>query len=398
MDELVRQLCTERDRKKIYKAISELKKLNPQLLSFLHILCLESQSPITKVILDCIYEISGIDTFKGTMTLTFGDVAESHVGMELIGDMAEHGFSLEDLTKASNYFKKNGYESIIIHLNKYLPSTSKDKDEQKFLDLAKTNPEYQAYVLVVRNGLEGLTKYNKKELATELLLYEWDTKILNEKKAIHAKKTGKSVETAIQNKTARHNLNFDDKGRPSNFSEGKGTTISFSDVAIIKEIRKNLRGIFGENANQLKCEGNKYYEPNGTGIGYHGDSERRKVIGVRIGRKMNLHYMWYFNDRPRGYNISFDLYPGDIYCMSEKSVGTDWKANLKKGWNKKRYTLRHAAGAPEYTSKTVKIKLEGETRDNEHSFIKLQNIYYKKKAGENEKKTCTKTDWELMYN
>jgi hypothetical protein len=50
------------------------------------------------------------------------------------------------------------------------------------------------------------------------------------------------------------------------------------------------------------------------------------------------------------------LNPGDIYCMSEKTVGTDWKANLSKGWINKRYTLRHAAGAPVYTTNTSKIK------------------------------------------
>ncbi len=54
--------------------------------------------------------------------------------------------------------------------------------------------------------------------------------------------------------------------------------------------------------------------------------------------------MWYYNFEPRGKNVSFVLNPGDIYCMSEKTVGTDWKANLSKGWINKRYTLRHAAG------------------------------------------------------
>jgi len=68
--------------------------------------------------------------------------------------------------------------------------------------------------------------------------------------------------------------------------------------------------------------------------------------------------MWYFNDRPRGHNVSFQLHPGDIYCMSEKTVGTDWRPNIEKGWQKKRYTLRHAAGAPEYTTDTAKIKVK----------------------------------------
>ena len=32
----------------------------------------------------------------------------------------------------------------------------------------------------------------------------------------------------------------------------------------------------------MKCESNYYYDINKTGIGYHGDSERRKVVVIRI--------------------------------------------------------------------------------------------------------------------
>jgi len=345
-----------------------------KLLSFLHYFSLYSDTQKSKLIYDYIHN-TYFAPFKGTITLTFGDVAESHVGMQKIGEMSEHGFSLTDIQRAERFFKKKGCETRIVHLNKYLPNEAKDEEEKQFLEIAKKDKEFQAYVLIIRNGLNVLeNKELTKELATEMLVYDWDKKMYNTKKKEE------------QNKNARHNLNFDDKSQISNFNEGKGTTVAWEDARVLKSVRSKLIHIFGKNAEGLKCEGNKYYDPTGTGIGYHGDSERRKVIGVRLGKKMNLHYMWYFNDRPRGYNISFQLNPGDIYCMSEKSVGTDWRPVSKKGWTKKRYTLRHAAGVSKYTTDTPTIKLDKKETIDE---ITLWNIQFK------QKKT---TVWKKMYN
>jgi hypothetical protein len=275
------------------------------------------------------------------MTLTFGEVAESHVGMQQIGTMAETGFSYNDIINASKYFESKGYKTIIIHLNKFLPTTVSDKEEQKFLDIAKTDESFQAYMLIIRNGVRDTVN-----ITTEMLLNEWDKKLYNKRRRI------------VQNKNARHNLNFDTYSQESNFPLGKGTTISWDDVPFLGDLRNKISESFGYVAKGLKCEGNKYYEPEKTGIGYHGDSERRKVIGVRLGKSMSLHFMWYYNSTPRGFNVSMTLNDGDIYCMSEKAVGTDWKADVSKGYKNKRYSLRHAAGAARYTKRTVKIRLE----------------------------------------
>ena len=40
--------------------------------------------------------------------------------------------------------------------------------------------------------------------------------------------------------------------------------------------------------------------------------------------------------------INIKLKDGDMYIMSEKAVGTDWK-------RRNIYTLRHSAGGPKYT-------------------------------------------------
>lgn len=374
------EICEEQNPEKLSKYI---KKLDPHLISMIHYICLQSPNKQGKLVAKCIRDLY-LNPFVGTMTLTFGDVAESHVGMQKLGKMADNGFTLKDLERAGKYFSKRGCESIIIHLNEFLPDKAKNKEEQEFLNQANEDDEFQAYVLIVRGGLKDIT--DSKELTTEMLIYDWDTKLYNERKK------------QVQQKNARHNLNFDEDNQNPDFSQGKGTTVAWKDVPILKQVKDKLVDVFGKNAEDLKCEGNKYYLPKGTGIGYHGDTERRKVIGVRLGKAMNLHFMWYYNDRPRGYNVSFTLQPGDLYCMSEKTVGTDWRPNAKRGWSKKRYTLRHAAGAAKYTTDTPKIKVEINKDLSKNPNISLGDIYYKKKAGVNDKKTGTKTEWELSYN
>ena len=73
------------------------------------------------------------------------------------------------------------------------------------------------------------------------------------------------------------------------------------------------------------------------GIGYHGDTERRLVVGARFGKPFPLAYRWYKNRQPVGDPISITLGHGDVYVMSAKAVGTDWKRSTI-------LTLRHAAG------------------------------------------------------
>ena len=178
-------------------------------------------------------------------------------------------------------------------------------------------------------------------------------------------------------------------GQEADFQAGKGTTIPWNEVNLLNDLRFQLIDSFGESAMDLKCEGNKYYAVSKTGIGYHGDSERRKVIGVRLGHAMSMHWMWFYNNEPRGLNVSITLQPGDIYAMSEKTVGTDWRPKRDMGWKSKRYTLRHAAGADKYTIKTPKIQIRDQYRVDEN--ITLGEIYYKpKKSKKNPNPVFTK--------
>ena len=73
---------------------------------------------------------------------------------------------------------------------------------------------------------------------------------------------------------------------------------------------------FGPKAKKLQAEGNKYFNKSKTGIGYHGDSERRKVVAWRLGEgkygdersKMPIHWQWYIKSRPVGKNMKCVLF------------------------------------------------------------------------------------------
>lgn len=219
---------------------------------------------LAKQIINCIRQTVLIP-FNGTITLTFGEVAESHVGMQKIGQ------------KAQKYFNSKGCKTILLHLNDFLPEKCNDKEENEKLKIAKNQKSYQAWILVAKKGIECLTGDKDGEnLLTEMLLFKSDSKLYNERRDI------------VQEKRARHNLNFSDKKQKADFTKGKGTTIPWGEVPILLDTKNSLIKAFGDKAKNLNCEGNLYYIPGKTGIGYHGDSERKKVIGTRFGGNIIL--------------------------------------------------------------------------------------------------------------
>lgn len=248
---------------------------------------------------------------NSTYTITFGDQGENHIGMQKVGSLAPEGFNLKDLLYAQDQFKKKGISSELIDLSTYLNGTG-----YKY--------EGEAYILIVRNGLNAiLDTYNSSDFFTEQKDLEKDTKALMKGKVV--------------NKKARYNLCFSTEPQEPNYEEGKGRIVSFKSVPLLQKVRSYLPDIIGIKGKDLIAEGNYYYDINSCYIGFHGDTERRKVIGIRTGISFPLHYQWFLQSLPIGPNIEFILNDADIYIMSEKAVGSDWK-------RKKILTLRHAAG------------------------------------------------------
>jgi hypothetical protein len=246
---------------------------------------------------------------QSTITLTFGDQAENHVGMQKIGQMAEHGLSYQDLVDAKVKFEK--IQCVC-----------------ELVDMTKNN--IPAYLLIVRNAL------NKMSCGADQLLEE-QNKLKKDTKAL--------MYGRVVNKIARHNLCFSDQSQEPDYSQGKGTIIAFSNVPHLNELKNRLQQYF-DQATNLTVEGNYYYDVSKCGISFHGDTERKIVIGVRLGHSMPLHFQWFYKSKPVGERYKFNLNHGDLYVMSEKAVGFDWK-------QKTMYTLRHAAGADKF----LEIKL-----------------------------------------
>jgi hypothetical protein len=252
------------------------------------------------------------------VTLTFGDMAENHVGMEQIGKLVApgQGFNYKDLAIIKENMAKIGCKSEFIKL-----------------ELAETQVD-DAYILIIRDGVSKIlatcSKWSDKDMLAEQISLNLDKQAY--------------MYGRIVNKHARWNLCFDYESRAPDYQNGKGTIIGYREVPITKTFYEQFSVFFGEKAQNLKGEGNYYYDITKCGIGFHGDSERRKVIAARLGNSSTpLHYQWYKNGEPVGEQLIFKVNGGDIYIMSEKAVGTDWK-------KKNIYTLRHATGASKFTN------------------------------------------------
>jgi len=264
-------------------------------------------------------EFNKIPKKNPVMTITFGDQAENHVGMQKIGQLADEGFSVDDLKRTLGVFSKLGFKCELIDLNKNLVPK-----------IPEMNNVESAAVLIIRNGIDCILRNMNKtsnDLLLEQLNLKWDTK---------AKMYGRVV-----NKKARHNLCYGDKSQEPDYENGKGRIVSFDSIPCTKFIKSELVKYVGNKAENLVAEGNLYYDPDACGVSFHGDFERRKVIGLRLGGTLPLHYQWYYKSKRVGNRIKLSLNHGDIYVMSSKAVGTDWK-------KKNSYTLRHAAGCKKF--------------------------------------------------
>lgn len=240
------------------------------------------------------------------ITITFGDCSENHVGMEKIGKISKTGYKNSDLDIISNYFSDKDVERI--DLREYL-------DENYF----GKKPE----LLIIRNVID-----NHREIFTELNNLEWDSKYYCTRR------------NKVLNKHARTNLCFSNYSQKADFENKKGTVIDFNQVPQLN-IAKNLL-MNSINEQNLECEGNKYKDINKNGIGWHGDAERKKVIGLRLGESMPLCFHWFKQGRPIGSLFTTKINSGDIYIMSEKTTGYDSK-------NRYNCILKHSAGADKYT-------------------------------------------------
>jgi hypothetical protein len=248
-------------------------------------------------------------TPKKCYTITYGDVAENHARMQKIGTLHENGYSINSLVRIQAKLNKLGLTTELLDLN----------DEADGFE--------QARVLVIRNAVQHIFGEN----GTRDLIAENDRLTMDK----HALMKGRVV-----NKHARWNLCFSDNDQEPDYESGKGRIVAWKHIPMMARIREIIAE-WTEDV-QLNAEANYYYDIEKCGIGFHGDSERRKVVAVRMGASIPLYYQWYRHSEPVGLPFELTLNDGDMYIMSEKAVGFDW---LKKNVG----TLRHATGCSKYT-------------------------------------------------
>jgi hypothetical protein len=97
-------------------------------------------------------------SFSKTFSITFGDVAENHKGMQKVGNLSDCGFNLDDLNRIKDWFESKGSKCNIVNLHWLL----EEEDAQ-----AK-NP---AYILIIKNAVNSLLE---SEEGANLLFKEQD--------------------------------------------------------------------------------------------------------------------------------------------------------------------------------------------------------------------------------
>ena len=153
---------------------------------------------------------------KQTFTITLGDQAENHVGMQKLGNLASEGFNYDDLISIKKFFDGKGVQTSLINLCDCLNE----------LNNYVMN---DAYILILKNGVNYLlnNKSNDEDLFNELNSLEWDQKCLMYGRIVHKK--------------ARHNLCFADESQEPDYENGKGRIVAYDDVPLLKKIKNNWK-------------------------------------------------------------------------------------------------------------------------------------------------------------
>lgn len=240
------------------------------------------------------------------LTHTFCDCGEGHVGGGQVGKIADKGVPAAQLKEIAD----------------------KHPEFCRFVDL--TYQGHEAGVLVIDGGVDRLLgEGGKWRLLAESLAQPFDTTFFNTRKKV------------VQNKHGRRNNCYADFQQDGDIPNGgKPTVVAFESAPEMKKLRGALPAFFGEWAGGLVAETNLYPDVSlsKVGIGFHGDSERRKVVGVRLGAASTpLRFQWYHRSVAVTEEIAIELRDGDMYVMSEKAVGFDWmKSSIP--------ALRHGTG------------------------------------------------------
>ena len=265
--------------------------------------------------------------------LTLGEQSEIHVGCQIYGDgLAANGFTVDELRGVAASFGEN---ARVVDLTAALPEHLRAGNE--------------AGIIIIKGGVDaimGVSGY-AKAMFEEQESVEYDECYFDRRRQ---KKL---------NKVARHNAVFGDVHVAHSEDYQQSTVIAYDEVPLFKAFRERLPEVFGEKARRLESEGNHYYSAK-SGIGFHGDAERRKVICASLGTATVLHMYWRLpgSSNQGSEMLQFELEEGDVYAFSEKATGHDWRSSSK-------CRMVHGAGAKKYIMPKVAVKKDRKRKREE---------------------------------
>jgi len=262
---------------------------------------------------------------KQRIALTCAPGGENHVGNQFIGKrpVKGSGFTPQDITDIQNYVLEHfpDIECSVLDLNQLSPHKT----------IQQLPPTDQASVLLLRKFIPTEVS---DHIYQECNADEWDSKYY----CTRRKK--------VLNKHKRKNICYVPvMTQEPNYEEGKGRIVDLESKDAMHEAFLCLKDVLKKSIKNPEkvelnvVEGNLYDNTKKTGIGMHGDTERTIVVCMSIGGipEYPMEWAWYKDSKPIGDPFRITLNHGDVYIMSEKAVGTDWKYRSK-------YTLRHGAG------------------------------------------------------
>jgi hypothetical protein len=262
-----------------------------------------------------------VDRMKAErMSFTMGDAGENHAGMQLVGKLqtAGSGHTIKDLHIIKKYMENIGKNC-------------------EFIDMCGF--EHEAGVLIIRNYIGEDVQ---RDVYNETADIPWDTQYYDTRRS------------KVLNKHARSNLVFlEGISQDPDYENAKGRIIDSDKLKMLGSVKRAIIGNIEEGLTEggsstvgipYIMEGNRYFDLKKCGIGNHGDVERTRVICLSIGADdYPMQWTWFHKAKPVSEPYEIVVNSGDVYIMSEKAVGQDWKKSSK-------YTMRHAAGAEKYRS------------------------------------------------
>ena len=314
--------------------------------------------------------------FQPRYAITFGEVAILHVGGKEIGNgRREQGFQVDELDQICNLI--NLHSTTVQNTNETSQPSSNQSSKTvsaELIHISNALPEQYrqanaAAVLVIRNGAELISNAEAPKSdkssgkssgnsscseAKNSYIDDAANKLLQEQQNIeYDRKFWNARQRKTMNKRARYNTTFGEQNVSPSADFQTPTTHAFP--PIMSAFRNGLVHVLGERANDLSAEGNHYYEQK-SGIGYHGDAERKIVICLCLGGSSVLKYNWRMPGSSEHTMKSIDVHVkhGDVYVMSEKATGFDWKSRSK-------IRVVHGAGSDKYVNPKKKKKKESTT-------------------------------------